>query len=615
VSLIDQRILVVAPADVVWSYLTAPSTMQKWNRLAKQLSILSTHATGVGARRRCTDERGRMTIEEITAWVDNIGYEYTMIDGAYRSLKGRIRLQAVAEGTIVNWTVDYHLKGILIGVRNVLFFRRGYQRMMADSLRELRKVVEKSGVKLDPERQARFAMQADPGIEARAARITPEGKPLPRAERVVLPPTERVPARSVVIDDDTDLDALPTVLPSVLPTVAAPATRPPAALPPAEAAPAAPSPAPAILHAFTPPTPAAVPAPSPQPASQSASMTASMMPGQPAFVSRLEAELERPGSPAPIIHEPPIAEDDTRQRTALRNAAFLPGHQPAAPTARPVPTAQPVQPVQIDEPPITLEDTPPSGTGRLQAIPVMVVDNGAPAALTPETPPARAVGVEASADAGADPDADPDADANLAAAQALTVPIALVAPPTPPPAPSPVTQTMEVVVPPAPHKPYIPPQVVPPPPESLPERVPTLPMIVVEPFRPPPTNTTDTGEMSIWDVFGVESPTQKGIAALNEVVAQVRATSEMAAFSLPGEPAAPAAPPGADEADEADDDLDGPTVILSPIKPGAALAPPNPQPPQPLHVGRIGLSRRAHLHVRAWSGRARRKVQPRARAH
>ncbi|MBX3086309.1 MAG: SRPBCC family protein [Anaerolineae bacterium] len=562
-SLIDQRILVVAPTDAVWTYLVTPSSMLKWNHLTRQLSILSTHPTGVGARRRVQDARGRTIVEEITAWLENIGFEYRMVDGPYRNLKGRVRLQAVPEGTVINWIVEYQLKGMLAGVREVIGFRRGYQRMMVESLRDLRKLVEASGVQLDPDKQARFAMQADPGVEARAARNTPEGKPIPRAERVVLPPTERPAPKAIVIDDDAELDT--TLLPAVdaaKPNSAKPATAevvaflkqqwakesddsaPPAA-PPASGSPA-------ILHAFTPPTPAPVNGAPPL--------------DQPSFVSKLEAEPIAQTSSGVRIEEPPLNEEDTRQRKALQGVNHLPGLEPS-----PATPSEAMPAVHIEEPPISLEDTPVSGTGRIKV------------------PPAA--------------DAVP---AESGSHQALTVPISMVAPPEPPPAPAPTTQTMEVL--PTPSKPMpaaLPPS--PPRPESLPERVPTPPLIMLPSKRvqiedpdeasipdseaaidaPAPTAYHDTGEISIWDAFGLESPTQRGLAVLNEVVAQARATAEQSAVPSEAKPAAPVAEAKPDSQPR-----------IQPSDNGAS------------HHAPPAITRRADISVRGWQGAPRQKRQP-----
>jgi uncharacterized membrane protein len=170
VSLIDQRILIVAPVETVWIYVADPTTMTKWLQNCKQISVLSTRTTGVGTRRRCIDARGRAEVLETTAYFENIGYEYKVVDGPYREFRGRFRLQAIPEGTIVNWTVEYRLRGPLAGLRNLLSFRRRFEDMMADSLRGLRKLVESSGIRLDPDKHARFAMQDGPSRGARAAR-------------------------------------------------------------------------------------------------------------------------------------------------------------------------------------------------------------------------------------------------------------------------------------------------------------------------------------------------------------------------------------------------------------------------------------------------------------
>jgi hypothetical protein len=169
VPLIDQRILIAAPAEAVWTFLISPPLLVKWHKGCKQVSILSTRTTGPGTRRRVTDPRGKTVVEEITHWLENLGYEYQMIDGPYRAYRGRIRLQAIPEGTVVNWTIEFQLRGMLPVLRILLGARRRMENMMADSLRQLRRLVEHTGARIDPEKQARFAMRAAPSVEDRAA--------------------------------------------------------------------------------------------------------------------------------------------------------------------------------------------------------------------------------------------------------------------------------------------------------------------------------------------------------------------------------------------------------------------------------------------------------------
>src|SRR5262245_46553371 len=116
--------------------------LTRWQQGLKQVSVLSTRPTGVGARRRIVGIEGRAIVEETTAWLENIGYEYVVIDGPYKTFKGRFRLQAVPEGTVVNWTVEYKLKGALGGLSNLLNHQRKLEDQMIGSLRQLKKTVE-----------------------------------------------------------------------------------------------------------------------------------------------------------------------------------------------------------------------------------------------------------------------------------------------------------------------------------------------------------------------------------------------------------------------------------------------------------------------------------------
>ncbi len=171
-SVVDQRILVEAPVEAIWSYISDPALIPKWNLTCKQISVLSTKAMGLHSRRRSTTETGRSMVEEITAWLEHLGYEAVQIDGPYQSFKSRFRLQAIPEGTIVNWSVEYRLRGPMGGLRDATSMRRHQQDLMVESLRRLRKLLEASGIKFDPEAHARYAMQSPPSPESRIARMS-----------------------------------------------------------------------------------------------------------------------------------------------------------------------------------------------------------------------------------------------------------------------------------------------------------------------------------------------------------------------------------------------------------------------------------------------------------
>jgi ligand-binding SRPBCC domain-containing protein len=407
VSLIDQRILIAAPAEAVWLFLSDPTLLVKWNKGCKQIMILSTRTTGVGTRRRMTDENGRTTVEEITHWLDNLGYEYVMVDGPYRSYKGRVRLQAIPEGTIINWTVEYRLRGLFSGPRNLLSFRHRMESTMAESLRELRRLVERSGARIDPERQARFAMRAAPSVEARAAFAS-----VPSDE-----PKAAKPQAPLVLGDDD----LPDDVPPIEMTV------------------------PSVLHVSTTNTPVP-PAENSQPKELSvAKLTAAEMPA-----------ITIPDTSASLADTKP------RKPQGLREALAKAEQDKQNPL---------IMPAQM----------PVTDSGQW--------DSAAP-----------------------------------------TVPIALVAPPL---EPEPETQTMEVL-----------PPVVP---DTLPEQVPTPRSIMLpvenKPLKedsaprevevPPPTHLEDTGEISIWDVFGVVPPSERTRTDLEAIIASLQTPSESEAAQPP----------------------------------------------------------------------------------
>jgi len=281
VPLIDQRILIPAAADAVWLYLNDPALVSRWNRGAKQVSLLSTRMTGVGVRRRVTDAGGKSVVEEITAWQENLGYEYTVIDGPYKAFTGRLRLQSVPEGTLVFWNVDYRLRGLFAGLR--FRRRRRMVRQIADSLLALRRVIEASGVRLDPERQRRYAMQADPGPAVRQARMNQPTPPPMKATGEF----SNTPAFARALIGDDDIPELPPAAATIPPPTSFP-TSVPTSVPTS-----APQPLPTIIGVRTAPPPIVAATP------------AAMQP------------------PTPLIVEPPINPHDTRPR-ALPTPAALP---------------------------------------------------------------------------------------------------------------------------------------------------------------------------------------------------------------------------------------------------------------------------------------------------
>jgi hypothetical protein len=455
VTLIDQRILIAAPAEAIWQYLTLPNWLPKWHQGCKQVSLLSTRSGGVGARRRCIGADRSEVVEEITGWLDNIGYEYRVIDGPYRWFRGRFRLQPTAEGVIVNWTVEYIKRGLGSRLRDRLGGRRRVANQMAESLRALRKLVEKSGVRIDPEKQARYGMQRDPGFEARAARAGD----VPRPEGAAL--------RPVVIGEDD--------LPAALPTLPTPVPEPSFV----SQLSSPPPPAPSLSASES--SPKADTKPRKPKGLQEALERAGLMPPSskgerydPAKALTVPADLVAPKTPIPPAPSvtPPPAKPATL--TDLNNAPTPPRGVPIPPkresgTFAPVPA-----------------DTPPNReTGALPPIPPVASIPSRPSAPTPprgiptpkrETgtlPPLGPVPPLAKRDTGAM---------------------------------NPVTKRDTGAMP---AMPAVPPAANPP--EGGP------------PPGPKPTTIHDTGELSIWDVFGVQRPSERTRTDLQTIIASLQA--------------------------------------------------------------------------------------------
>jgi len=132
---IDQRILIPAPPDTVWEYISNIQNNPQWQSDCLDVKFLTTTHRGTGTRWRKTSARGKTHVVEIKTWYERLGYEYEIIDGvSYKSNQGMIRLQDTPEGTIVQWTFHYEPSGILGGMRNTLATKRNIDNTVVESL-------------------------------------------------------------------------------------------------------------------------------------------------------------------------------------------------------------------------------------------------------------------------------------------------------------------------------------------------------------------------------------------------------------------------------------------------------------------------------------------------
>lgn len=207
-TIIDHRVLVSASPENIWQVLGDLSALPSWHIHCTATNILTTQVKGIGARRRNTMQHGPTEVEEILSWYDNLGYEYTIVDGPrYRSNRGRIRLQAIPEGTVVQWTFEYELGGLLAGLRNRMMVRRRLDQTIADSLRQLKKLVEASGGRMDTATIKRVALQPKPSVAERAKLAEQETamRQAAKAETLInMPP---LPPETVIGAEETPSEA------------------------------------------------------------------------------------------------------------------------------------------------------------------------------------------------------------------------------------------------------------------------------------------------------------------------------------------------------------------------------------------------------------------------
>ena len=145
-NILDQRILIqdVSP-QVVWAHISDIAQNPTWQVDCRSVSFLSTRRAGPGVRWRYTNDQGRECVVETTAWYEGLGYEYTFVDGApFKTSRGRIRLQEIPEGTVVQWTFNYETAGMLGGVKNTVRLKRRLESTMVDSLKTLWRYIHQS---------------------------------------------------------------------------------------------------------------------------------------------------------------------------------------------------------------------------------------------------------------------------------------------------------------------------------------------------------------------------------------------------------------------------------------------------------------------------------------
>lgn len=168
-NVIDHAILIPASPAFIWRFLGDISQNTEWQNDCATISFLTTQREGRGTRWRYTNAKGKDVVIEITAWYDTLGYEYIVVDGgSVGENKGRIRLQEIAEGTLVQWTFNYELDGMFSSLRNSMGLKRSLTNNIQDSLRNLYKYVqnETGGITTH---EAKALLKEAPDVEERSS--------------------------------------------------------------------------------------------------------------------------------------------------------------------------------------------------------------------------------------------------------------------------------------------------------------------------------------------------------------------------------------------------------------------------------------------------------------
>lgn len=225
-TVIDHAIAIPALQGIVWQQLSAIQNNPMWQVDSERIAFLTTNHNGRNARWRSTMANGKECVIEITAWYEGLGYEYVIVDGVpYQENRGRIRLQEVAEGTVVQWTFNYEMSGALSGLRNSLGVRRQIDADIVDSLRNLYSYIKSlSGEDTVDPSDVKSIMRDAPDVEERAQYVprhptTIDDRPSvgamspaadtspPMSDSIFQPPAAAQPSLVIpeppVADDDT----------------------------------------------------------------------------------------------------------------------------------------------------------------------------------------------------------------------------------------------------------------------------------------------------------------------------------------------------------------------------------------------------------------------------
>ncbi|QPC81100.1 SRPBCC family protein [Phototrophicus methaneseepsis] len=164
---IDHAILIPAYAKTIWRHLSNPEENAAWQTNCERIAYLNSIRDARGIRYRAFGKNGQESVVEITAWYPGLGYEYVIIDGFNHTNRGRIRLQEVAEGTVVQWTFNYETSGLMGSLSNSLVIKRNLNNEIIKNLQSLYQYIGQVAERVDTN-QIKAVMREAPDVENRA---------------------------------------------------------------------------------------------------------------------------------------------------------------------------------------------------------------------------------------------------------------------------------------------------------------------------------------------------------------------------------------------------------------------------------------------------------------
>ena len=166
---IEQRVIIPASPTIIWNIVSQLDQNPTWQVDCRRVQFVGPKRQGRGTRWRQITANGQEQLFEITAWYDEVGYEYRLVEGAmFDEIIGRIKMHETPDGTVVHWEFQYTMGGFMSGLRNSLITRRNLDNMLGESLWALWEISNHAKVNQPRDYVYRSMMRDAPDVEQRA---------------------------------------------------------------------------------------------------------------------------------------------------------------------------------------------------------------------------------------------------------------------------------------------------------------------------------------------------------------------------------------------------------------------------------------------------------------